>query len=58
MKMIVNSVGKEIKLLISYWKGWTCFAYSCYTNMIYSFFNSEGIVSQILDPTKAKQAAP
>ena len=58
MEMIFNSVGKEIKLLISNWKGWTYFAYSCYTNKIYSFFNSEGIVSQILDPTKAKVAAP
>ena len=23
MEMIFNSVGKEIELLISYWKGWT-----------------------------------
>ena len=39
--MIFNSVGKEIELLlISYWKGWTSFACSCYTNKIYSFFNS------------------
>ena len=40
MEMIFNGVGKEIKLLISYWKGWTSFACRCYTNKIYSFFNS------------------
>ena len=52
--MIIGSVGREIKLLIGYLKGTVCIAHRSYYKgpfLIQMF-------SQILDPTKAKVAAP
>ena len=54
--MIIDSEGREIKLLIEYLKGTVYNAYRSYYKGV--FFNLEGLFFQILDPTKAKVAAP
>ena len=54
--MIIDSEGREIKLLIEYLKGTVYNAYRSYYKGV--FFYLEGMFSQILDPTKAKVAAP
>ena len=51
--MIIDSEGRQIKLLIGYLKGTVCIACGSYYKGVF-FFNLEGTFSQILDPTKAK----
>ena len=54
--MIIDTEGREIKLRIWDLKGTVVIAYRSYKGV---FFNLEGInVFQMLDPTKAKVAAP
>ena len=54
--MIIDSEGRQIKLLIEYLKETVFNPYRSYCKGV--FFNLEGAFSQILDPTKAKLAAP
>ena len=56
MEMIIDSEGREIKLLIEYLKGTVCIACRSYYKEV--FLNSEEIFSQILEPAKAKVASP
>ena len=52
MEMIIDSEGREIKLLIEYLKGTVCIACRSYYKEV--FLNLEEIFSQILEPAKQK----
>ena len=53
--MIIDSDGREIKLLIGYWKGTVCIAHWSYYKGVVC--NLEGMFSNILNPTRAKATA-
>jgi len=53
--MIIDSYGREIKLLTGYLKGTVCIAHWSYYKG--AVCNLEGMFSNILNPTKAKATA-